>query len=772
MNTALLHVKKRRPLSREVSNRRQPMPSLDYRQLHPGMGQAIAERTVLRKKADGSWETWGEVANRVALGNSLLCIEQVEQAVEYSLLRKHIANASILMSGRHLQHGDETQPYRNMEVFSNCATAPTSFLLFYLLLNGAGVGRSYDDDLMVVNWDYAPTLRCVLDESHPDFDISAHESVRDAKHKYGKGKEILWYKVPDSREGWAKALELWENAAFEKIHKDKMLILDFTDVRERGKPIKGMQNRPSSGPIPMMNAFAKAATLKGSNLEPWQQAMYVDHYFAECVLVGGARRSARMATKYWRDKTILDFITIKRPIEYDGLKLEEIIQYRKDTDSVPQGFLWSANNSVMVDAEFWALIDRKRGTEEYLEPEAKRARDILKAMTAGAYADGTGEPGIINAHKLVQNDDGWQELHRGDYVGSEKYQIYEDTQIMMAKLAKKAKRKKYHTITNPCGEVALNCLGGFCVIGDVVPYHCDTLDEAEQAFRITTRALIRVNTMDSIYNKEVLRTNRIGVSITGIHEFAWKFFGYTFQDLIDESKSQDFWDTLARFSLAVNEEAVEYSAKMGLRTPHTVTTIKPAGTTSKLFGLCEGWHLPAMKRYMRWVQFRHDNPLVAEYRARGYPTKKLVQYEGTTVVGFPTSLVLLDIAPDSAILTASEATPAEQYRWVELGEKYWIGAERGNQISYTLKYDPNKVSYIDFKNTIQEYQRRVRCCAVMPQIDTTAFEYQPEEAVTIAEFQAARQAIKDAVAEDIGQEHVECEGGACPIDFNDDEKTE
>lgn len=747
------------------------MPSLDFRELHPGMGQAVAERTILRKKPNGSWETWGEVADRVALGNSLLCSEQDEQAIEYNLLRKHIANASILMSGRHLQHGDETQPYRNMEVFTNCATAPTSFLLFYLLLNGAGVGRCYDDDLMVVNWDYAPTLRCVLNENHPDFDISAHESVRDAKHKYGKGKEILWYKIPDSREGWAKGLELWENAAFEKIHKDKMLILDFSEVRERGVPIKGMQNRPSSGPVPMMNAFAKAATLKGSNLEPWQQAMYVDHYFAECVLVGGARRSARMATKHWRDKTIFDFITIKRPIEYNGLKLEEIIQYRKDTDSSPQGFLWSSNNSVMVDDEFWALIDRKRGTEEYLEPEAKRARDVLKAMTASAYADGTGEPGIINAHKLVQNDDDWKELHRGDYVGSEKYQIYEDTQIMMAKLAKKAKRKKYHTITNPCGEVALNCLGGFCVIGDVVPYHCETLDEAEEAFRITTRALIRVNTMDSVFNKEVLRTNRIGVSITGIHEFAWKFFGYTFKDLLDENKSQDFWNALARFNRAVNDEAVAYSAKLGLKTPHTLTTIKPAGTTSKLFGLCEGWHLPAMKRYMRWVQFRYDNPLVAEYRDKGYPTKDLVQYEGTTIVGFPTSLILSDIAPDDVVLTAAEATPAEQYRWVELGEKYWIGKDRGNQISYTLKYDPNKVSYIDFKNTIQQHQRRVRCCAVMPQIDTTAFEYQPEEAVTIAEFQAARQAIKDAVAEDIGQEHVECEGDACPIDFNDDEKT-
>lgn len=60
----------------------------------------------------------------------------------------------------------------------------------------------------------------------------------------------------------------------------------------------------------------------------------------------------------------------------------------------------------------------------------------------------------------------------------------------------------------------------------------------------------------------------------------------------------------------------------------------------------------------------------------------------------------------------------------------------------------------------------------MPQISTTAFEYQPEEAVTIAEFQAVRQAIRDAVAEDIGKEHVDCEGGACPIDFNEDEKTE
>ncbi|GAF75860.1 unnamed protein product, partial [marine sediment metagenome] len=277
------------------------------------------------------------------------------------------------------------------------------------------------------------------------------------------------------------------------------------------------------------------------------------------------------------------------------------------------------------------------------------------------------------------------------------------------------------------------------------------------------------------------------VSITGIHEFALKFFGYNFYDLIDEKKTKDFWLTMARFNRAVRDEATQYAEKLGTRVPHTLTTIKPAGTTSKLFGLCEGWHLPAMKRYLRWVQFRSDNPLVAEYAAKGYPTKDLVQYEGTTVVGFPTSLKITEIAEDANgaltnlhVVTAGEAKPWQQYRWVELGEKYWIHGtddqgkplkdDLGNQISYTLKYVPSKVAYLDFKAIVQKNQRRIRCCSVMPQIEATAFEYQPEEAITHAQFQSAKQSIRDAMSEDIGKEHVDCESGACPTDFKDDEK--
>jgi hypothetical protein len=781
--------------------------SQPYLDVTSKLGVAVGQRTVFRRGEDGQWERWFNVSDRASFGNASLFDGQIHSSEsEYKLLRKHMSNGHTLMSGRHLQHGDETQRTKGMEVFTNCATSSTSFLLFYLLLNGSGVGRCYDDDMMVVNWDFAPNLRCVLDQSHPNFDYSAHETVRDAKHKYGSGKDVLWFTVPDSREGWAKALELWENAAFEKIHANKLLILDFSAVRPSGSPIGGMQNRPASGPVPLMNAFLKAASLKGAGLDRWKQAMYVDHYFAECVLVGGARRAARMSTKHWSDKGVLDFVTVKRPIEYEGLSVEEIAEYRKA--SSPYGFLWSSNNSITVDEDFWNYVQSENAVSDQSELE-KHAKAVFSSVCAAAYGDGTGEPGFINSHKLVQKDEGWGDLNRGDYVESAKYKLNDDTQILMSKLAKRAKKKKYHMITNPCGEIALNILGGFCVIADLVPFHCDTLDEAEECTRVVTRALMRVNTMDSIYSKEVKRTNRIGVGLTGVHEFAWKFFGVGFRELIadfdllmrddltrDEMAARatspgalKFWLTLAHLNRAVADEAKTYAKELGVKVPHTMTTIKPAGTTSKLFGLTEGWHLAALAYYLRWVQFRSDDPLVQQYKDAGYPTRELVSYSGTTIVGFPTAPTITELGMGDALVTAGEATPEEQFKWLMLGEKFWIrGTDEngvplnenfGNQISYTLKYKPELVSIEEFSDMILKYQSQVRCCSVMPQADVSSYEYQPEQPISIEEYAAIqdnisaatlRAAKQQSMQEEIGREHVGCDSGACPVDFNSGRK--
>lgn len=750
-------------------------PRIKIKTFHPGMGQAVAERTILRKKKNGEWEDWADVAHRVALGNSLLCRTKEEQEAEYQMLYKHLLKGNILMSGRHLQHGDETQPTRNIEVFTNCSTACTSFALFYLLMNGSGVGRSYDDDMMLIDWNNAPTVRCVLDETHKDFDYSAHESVRDAKHKYGSGKDTLWHTVDDTREGWAKALEIWENAAFEKIHKDKLLILDFSKVRAKGTPIKGMQNRPASGPVPLMNAFQKAQTLKGAGLSPFMQAMYIDHYFAECVLVGGARRAARMSTKYWKDPTVIEFITIKRPIEYYNKEVDEIVALRESYPIKPNGFLWSSNNSIMVDDEFWTLLKAKKGTPEYNDTLAKHARKVFKLATSAAYGDGTGEPGFINVDKLNENRKGLEELTKEDMIGSKKYQINDDTNLYLKRLVRKAMKKPYYMIVNPCGEICISLFGAYCTIGDGVPYHADTIEEAEEAFRAIVRSLIRVNTMDALYPKEVKRTNRIGVGITGVHEFAWKFFEMGFKDLVDEEKSKPFWMALSRFKRAIQEEAEQYAKFYGVEVPHTDTTIKPAGTNSKLFGLCEGWHLPAMLWYLRWVQFSLSDPLVETYKKAGYPIKELKQYKNTVIVGFPTIPVICDLGMGDKLVTAAQATPEEQYTWIRLGEKYWIrgvtedgtplAKDTGNQISYTLKYNPKSVNYRDFAKTLLKCQSQVKCCSIMPQEEQASYEYLPEQPVTKAEYEGVVAKIRRVVQEDVDFAHIDCASGACPIEF-------
>jgi len=716
------------------------------RRLDQGLGKAVARRTYLRRLTNPKtgrerWEKWSEVADRVALGNTMLYQGgKKHQKAEYKILRKHISNGSLLMSGRHLQHGDDTQPGRNMEVFTNCSTAASSFVLFYLLMNGSGVGRAYDDDMCVVDWDHMPNVRCVIDDQHPDFVWGEDESVRDAKHKYGDSNgHVHWFKVPDSREGWAQAVEMIEIMAYEKKYRDDLLIIDFSKVRGKGEPIRGMQNRPSSGPRPLMQAIAKVASIKGAGMSLWKQALFADHYLAECVLVGGARRSARIATKRWTDPEIFEFITIKKG-----------------------GFLWSANNSVTIDEKFW----RQR---------TKHAQKVLDALIKSQYEDGTGEPGLINQHKLVQNDDGLEDYTDGKYAGSDKYQPMDRTEKLLSHVARNANAKLFTQIPNPCGEISLNMLGAYCVIADVVPYFAPTIDDAEEAFRAAVRALIRVNTMDALYGREVKRTNRIGVGMTGIHEFAWNQFGYGFRDLVDEEKTQDFWQTLSRFKQAVTEEAETYAKKLKVNVPHTNTTIKPSGTVSKLFALSEGAHLPSMREYIRWVQYRSDDPQVKRYHKKGYPVKELKSYKGSTAVGFPTQPLICRLGMGDKLITASEATPEEQYKWLMLLEKYWLrGVDKdseplkpdtGNQVSYTLKYNPNKVTFKEYSDMLKKYQSLVKVCSVMPQQDVTAYEYQPEEPVTISEFMKVLNEIQkdETIMEDIDYEHLKCESGACPI---------
>jgi ribonucleoside-triphosphate reductase (formate) len=136
------------------------------------------------------------------------------------------------------------------------------------------------------------------------------------------------------------------------------------------------------------------------------------------------------------------------------------------------------------------------------------------------------------------------------------------------------------------------------------------------------------------------------------------------------------------------------------------------------------------------------------------------------VVGFPTVPLLLRLGMGERSVTASEASPTDQYQWLRLLEAHWIGAEQGNQVSYTLKIFTDRHDLEAFRAIVRTQQPLVRCCAVLPSRPDheLGYEYLPEEEVSAEAFEAIVEGIDAGVMlEAIDAVHLECAGGVCPI---------
>ena len=695
------------------------------RTLAPGLGLAVARRGIFR--ADDQ-EDFGRVADRVAAGNIALLgdVTGEDARQEEGFLRNAIACGALLTAGRHLVRGDPSQPGQPMEFFVNCATATTSFTCFYLLLCGVGVGRAYDDALCLVDWRRAPRLFFTLAPDHADF--TAASSAQRAALSEAAPEDAQRFVIPDSREGWAEALEILEAMAHAG-QADQALVLDFSAIRPSGQPIRGLGGRPAPGPLPLLDAFftLRAGVIAAPDIMPrWEQALHVDDIMAQAVIYGGLRRAARMAAKTWRDADAPRFAA--------GLDLP--------------GHAGAAY-ALLVDADFWARLSPRAKADDLA---TLHARAVFEAASQAIHQ--RGEPGFINADRLVRTA-----LPDVDAsFGSARFPIMQGA-ALVSDIAIHARGADFPTITNPCGEVALPITGGFCVVADVAPLlACPVPLEAlspgalpkdlaeawdarvAAAIQLGVRFLIRINRMRGIYDAEIRASNRIGIGLTGIFEWAWLRCGLGFKALIASGGGQDFWRLLARLSASAKREADDYARALGMAMPATVTTIKPACTTSLLFGLSAGAHPPPAAQYLRWVRYE-DVTVASALTAAGYPTR---QVQSATLVGFPTEALLAKLGQGAGLITAGEASLAEQYRWVALLERHWIGARQGNQVSCTLNFDADDISLADLRALLRRWQPKLRAAALLPRRAACGIvpATMPEEAISAAEYTALMAHIK------------------------------
>lgn len=727
----------------------------------PGMGWGIFARNIQR-----NGESWGDVADRVSLGSTTIHYASVGHRES---MRRLIHKGAMLLSGRHLQHGDFNQPKQTAEKFTNCATAATTSLLFLLLLNGSGVGRCYDNDMMLVDWANLDGVTLFLDSAHADYSKVPEFHRSNLRDFEVRDRNV--HVVQDSREGWAKAIELLETRAWRNDRSD--IVLDFSAVRPEGSPIAGMQDRPASGPVPLMKAlwlmihYAKVARAEG--WAKWKTCLVFDHLLAECVVYGGARRSARLAEKHWADEGTEEFIDIKEDFKVLGGHSSTFWLTGQSEGLADWEYsnLWSANNSVGIDQVF----------EDNRYDKTHPAGHIARRITFAQLNHLTGEPGILALHKLSQQRR-VENYHydKVPYVGNDHYPVEGSFRLLYSELAKAVNKKEFQYIVNPCAEIVLNVLGAFCVVADGAPALCDSLEEVLEMYRIMTRTCININLLPSVYPAEVRNTNRIGISMTGVLSFAWKFFSVTVRDLIydhDNPSVSAFWSFMRQINAVVNREAVEYSRKVGLPAPLTTMAGKPAGTISKLFLLEEGFHVLPVAYMIRWVLYKQNDPKVQEFARRGYPVRDLKQRADSTIVGFPTIFALAEQQQPEDLVLARDLTPEEHFEWLRLCERNFIDGmarpedTKGNQISYTIAFDAAKYDWPAYHKMMMDNVCSVKAVSVLPHLDgDSAYEYLPQEEITKQEYDELMANIQNAGAkdEDIDFDHLLCTSGACPIE--------
>ncbi len=134
------------------------------------------------------------------------------------------------------------------------------------------------------------------------------------------------YTIPDSREGWVKALGKVLDGFFKG---EEIPTFDYSQIRPKGAPIKGFGGL-ASGPEPlkeMLDDIKKMLLEKVGQAITSTDIVDIFNLIGKCVVAGNVRRSAEIALGSIDDK---NFITMKQDIE--------LLKHHR----------WASNNSVIA----------------------------------------------------------------------------------------------------------------------------------------------------------------------------------------------------------------------------------------------------------------------------------------------------------------------------------------------------------------------------------------------------------------------------------------
>ena len=221
---------------------------------------------------------------------------------------------------------------------------------------------------------------------------------------------------------------------------------------------------------------------------------------------------------------------------------------------------------------------------------------------------------------------------------------------------------------NPCGEQPLEN-NELCTLVETYPTRATDLEDYLRTLKFAYlygKTVTLLLTQWPLTNEVMIRNRRIGTSMTGIAQFV----------------DQHGWPELTRWQDAGYKEIREwdktYSEWLGVRESVRVTTVKPSGTVSLLFGVTPGAHWPKESgEYIRTVREHAGSPIVDMMRQAGYHVEPSVSNPETTMIIYLPTMGPQMRAERDVSVWEKASLAAHCQRW-------WSD----NSVSVTLTFNP------------------------------------------------------------------------------------
>lgn len=288
------------------------------------------------------------------------------------------------------------------------------------------------------------------------------------------------------------------------------------------------------------------------------------------------------------------------------------------------------------------------------------------------------------------------------------------------RLADPANTRDYRVAgINPCGEQPLED-NELCTLVETFPSrHADYMDYQRtlKFAYLYGKTVTLLMTRWPETNEVMIRNRRIGLSMTGVAMFA----------------EQHGWSELKRwqdcgYSTVRHWDRV-YSEWLGVRESIKVTTVKPSGTVSLLWGVTPGVHWPRERGfYVRTVREMKDSPFAKAMADAGYPVEPSVSDPDTTVV-----ITLPVEGPD--IRPEREVSLWEKVALAAATQRWWSD----NAVSVTATFRSDEVEEIPA--VLRAFDGQLKSLSMLPMAEGT-YQQAPYQRVPKETWDALRARVR------------------------------